>query len=144
MTTTSTNSNDFEDSFRGLKVLITGHTGFTGSWLSLWLHECGAKVYGIALPPETDPNLYGAAAITDVIDHQITDIRHFSELNKALDVVSPEIVFHLAAQPLVRRSYEKPLETFEINVMGTINVLEACRLNSSVKAVVSITTDKVY
>jgi len=126
-------------------VLITGHTGFKGSWLTLWLNRLGAKVSGISLPPVTAPNLFQLAAIeTRNKPSQFCDIRHIEQLKDRIWDVKPEIVFHLAAQPLVRASYRDPLDTFNTNVMGTANLLEALRGIESVKSVVMITTDKVY
>ena len=129
-------------SYSNRRVLITGHTGFKGSWLALWLTELQAVVTGLALAPATQPNHW------DLLDLQIQDIRgdirDTSTVRQAFDASRPEIVFHLAAQPLVRRSYREPLETWSTNVMGTANVLEACRQSESVKAVVVITTDKCY
>lgn len=132
----------FEDIYRGRRVLLTGHTGFKGSWLSAWLNEMGAEVIGFALPPYGSPNhwsLLGPTA-TDIRG----DIRDFPVLQAAFEQAQPEIVFHLAAQALVRRSYRDPLESWSTNVMGTANVLELCRRTPSVRAVVVITTDKVY
>lgn len=128
--------------YKGRNVFVTGHTGFKGSWLCLWLKELGANVTGYSLPPPTDPNhfalLYlGMVSITG-------DIRDFGKLKQAIQRCQPEIAFHLAAQPLVRYSYKNPVETFETNVIGTVNVLEACRQTESVKAIVNITSDKCY
>jgi CDP-glucose 4,6-dehydratase len=123
-------------------VLITGHTGFKGSWLALWLTELNAVVTGLALSPNTQPNHWG---LLDLKIQDIRgDIRDSSTVFAAFDSSRPEIVFHLAAQPLVRRSYREPLETWSTNVMGTANVLEACRRSESVRAVVIVTTDKCY
>jgi len=128
--------------YSGRRVLVTGHTGFKGSWLSLWLTRLGAKVIGYALDPPTQPNHFELLKLP--IISIIGDIRDRDNLFKTFAAHSPEIVFHLAAQPLVRRSYANPAETFETNVMGTINVLEACRNKPSVKAIVNITSDKCY
>lgn len=133
----------FADSYRGKKVLITGHTGFKGSWLSLWLSELGADVYGYALPPERGVTSH-FSRLALPIQSELADIRDFAHLKKVADNVMPEIVFHLAAQPLVLESYRDPVTTWQTNVIGTVNLLEACRQVSSVKAVVVITTDKCY
>ena len=134
--------NQFADIYRGKRVLLTGHTGFKGSWLSLWLHELGAEVTGVALPPETQPNHWGLLNLP--IDERRLDIRDISALRQVFNDTQPEIVFHLAAQALVGRSYLDPVETWATNVMGTAHVLEACRQQPSVRAVVAITTDKCY
>lgn len=134
--------NLFGGQFRGRRVLLTGHTGFKGSWLALWLNELGAEVTGIALPPETAPNHWDLLGLA--IDDRRLDIRDADALQRAVCESLPEIVFHLAAQPLVRRSYRAPLETWSTNVMGTANVLEACRQTPSVRAIVVVTTDKCY
>jgi CDP-glucose 4,6-dehydratase len=134
--------NQFSGCYRARKVLITGHTGFKGSWLALWLHELGANVTGLALNPETDPNHWSLLNLP-IVDERC-DIRNSSEVERVMAAVQPEIVFHLAAQPLVRRSYRSPLDTWSTNVMGTANVLEAVRSQSSVRAVVVVTTDKCY
>lgn len=132
----------FSDIYRGARVVITGHTGFKGSWLALWLHELGAEVTGIALSPETQPNHWDLLGLA-INEHRL-DIRDHEALKRAFLATRPEIVFHLAAQPLVRRSYREPLETWATNVMGTANVFEACRQTPSVRAIVAITTDKCY
>lgn len=132
----------FGDTFRNKRVLVTGHTGFKGSWLALWLNEIGADVTGLALPPEAEPNHWNLLNMP-INDHHL-DIRDFAELQRVFNNAQPEIVFHLAAQPLVRRSYRDPIQTWSTNVMGTANVLEACRKTLSVRAVVVITTDKCY
>lgn len=132
----------FADIYRGKRVLITGHTGFKGSWLALWLKELGADITGIALPPESRPNHWDLLRLT-THDH-LVDIRDPEAVKRVFLTTKPEIVFHLAAQPLVRRSYREPLATWSTNVMGTTHVLEACRLTSSVRAIVAITTDKCY
>ncbi len=132
----------FSDCYRGRRVLITGHTGFKGSWLALWLHDLGANVTGVALDPETAPNHLSLLGLP-IFDERC-DIRNSSDIERVIAAAQPEIVFHLAAQPLVRRSYRLPLDTWSTNVMGTANVLEAVRSQSSVRAVVVVTTDKCY
>lgn len=132
----------FAGQYHGRRVLVTGHTGFKGSWLALWLSELGADVTGIALSPHTDPNHWDLLAL-DMAEHRI-DIRDGDAVYGVLTHVQPEIVFHLAAQALVRRSYRDPLETWSTNVIGTANVLEACRQTPSVRAVVVVTSDKCY
>ncbi|QIR16120.1 CDP-glucose 4,6-dehydratase [Shewanella aestuarii] len=134
----------FNDFFRGRKVLITGHTGFKGSWLTLWLHRLGADITGISLLPQTQPNLFSLLNIESLCQHHVCDIRDQPALATLINKVKPEIVFHLAAQPLVRASYREPIETFSTNVMGTANLLEALRSSATVKSVVMVTTDKVY
>lgn len=135
----------FDNFYKGKKVLITGHTGFKGSWLSIWLHELGAEVVGVALDPSSDKDNFVLSDIGSKIKADIrTDIR-FAQKSKEIFIrYQPEIVFHLAAQPLVRLSYEQPVETYEANVMGTIHVMEAIRVTRSVKVAVMITTDKCY
>ncbi|MBF0414797.1 MAG: CDP-glucose 4,6-dehydratase [Magnetococcales bacterium] len=132
----------FADIYRGKRVLVTGHTGFKGSWLTLWLHELGAEVTGVSLSPDTQPNHWNLLQLP-IDDHRL-DIRDINALKQVIKEKPPEIVFHLAAQPLVRRSYRDPLETWSTNVMGTVNILEACRQTSEVRAIVAITTDKCY
>jgi CDP-glucose 4,6-dehydratase len=134
----------FDNFYKNKKVLITGHTGFKGSWLSLWLNQLGAQVYGYALEPNTDPNLFELAGIDDITTSTIADIRDSKSLQAAMADAKPEIVIHMAAQPLVRESYLNPVETYEINVMGTVNVLEAVKQCDSVRAVINVTTDKCY
>lgn len=134
----------FNDIYRGKRVLITGHTGFKGSWLSLLLNELGADLYGFALEPPTSPSLYKEAKIDELVTSYIGDVRDLDYLTKVIQEVQPEIVFHMAAQPLVRESYKIPVETYSTNVMGTVHLLEACRSTSSVKAIVNVTTDKCY
>ncbi len=132
------------DFWQGKRVLLTGHTGFKGAWLALWLHRLGAQVVGFSLTPETTPSLFNLARIDELIDSRIGDIRNAGVLAELVCDVRPEIVFHLAAQALVRRSYRDPLLTFETNVQGTANLLEAVRSTDAAKVVVAITTDKVY
>jgi CDP-glucose 4,6-dehydratase len=128
----------------GKRVLITGHTGFKGAWLALWLDRLGAKVVGIGLPPATAPSMASLAGIDELIDGRVTDIRDAGELMRQVRSASPEIILHLAAQALVRTSYSEPLLTFGTNVQGTANLLEAVRSTDTVRVVVAITTDKVY
>jgi CDP-glucose 4,6-dehydratase len=130
--------------WRGKRVLLTGHTGFKGSWLTLWLSRLGAKITGISLHPNTDPNLFQLANISQLCSNHFCDVRDAQKLAKLIKHAQPEVVFHLAAQPLVRESYLIPLETFSTNVMGTANVLDALRGLDSVLAAVMVTTDKVY
>jgi CDP-glucose 4,6-dehydratase len=132
------------DFWKNKRVLITGHTGFKGSWLSFWLNGLGAEVCGYSLSPETNPNLFENLKLESLINSTIGDIRDLRNFNKIIAEFQPEIVFHLAAQPLVRRSYREPIDTYTTNVIGTINILEAIRSVDSVKAAVMITTDKVY
>jgi len=134
----------FYSSYFQKKILITGHTGFKGSWLTLWLNELGADVVGYSLPPNTEPSLYHVINLQDKCKSVFGDIRDREQLKKVFKDEKPEIVFHLAAQPLVRLSYHEPVETYETNVIGTLNVLEAARNCPSVKAFVNITTDKCY
>jgi CDP-glucose 4,6-dehydratase len=126
------------------RVLITGHTGFKGGWLSLDIASRGAKIVGVALEPATDPNLFTSARIGSFVQSQIVDVRNFDSLLEVIREAKPEIVFHLAAQPLVRRSYSQPLETFDTNVMGTANLLEAVRCVGSARVIIIVTTDKCY
>lgn len=131
--------------WKGKSVFITGHTGFKGSWLALWLSSLGANVHGYSLTPPTNPNLFSLIAVEPLLtSHTIGDVRDYENLSKKLKQSQAEIVFHMAAQPLVRRSYADPIETYSTNVMGTVNVLESVRHSESVKAVVNITTDKCY
>jgi CDP-glucose 4,6-dehydratase len=128
----------------GKRVLLTGHTGFKGAWLALWLDRLGAKVIGISLPPATTPSMAGLAGIDQVVEGHILDIRDTDRLMDQVRSASPDVVLHLAAQALVRTSYREPLLTFGTNVQGTANVLEAVRAAGTVRVVVAITTDKVY
>jgi CDP-glucose 4,6-dehydratase len=134
----------FEAALSGQRVFVTGHTGFTGGWLSLWLHSIGCTVTGLALAPNTEPNLFTGADISRCVRSEIGDIRSFGVVEKVMQEARPTIVFHLAAQPLVSQSFVHPIDTFATNVMGTAHVLEAARLSDSVKAIVCVTTDKVY
>ena len=135
----------FNNFYKGKRVLVTGHTGFKGSWLSIWLHELGAEVIGIGLDPFTERDNYVLSGIGNKIKADIrADIRDGERMKEIFSEYQPEIVFHLAAQPLVRLSYDKPVETYETNVMGTINIMEAIRSTDSVKVAVMITTDKCY
>ena len=135
----------FNGFFRGRRVLVTGHTGFKGSWLSIWLHELGAEVVGVGLDPFSERDNFVLSGIGNKIMADIrADIRDLNKMKELFALYQPEIVFHLAAQPLVRLSYEIPVETYEINVMGTINIMEAIRATQSVKVGVMITTDKCY
>ena len=134
-----------DDSFwRGRRVFLTGHTGFKGGWLALWLQERGARVTGFALPPSTKDNLFTVAGVAEQMTSQVGDVRDFKTVAAAVQIADPEIVFHLAAQPLVAEGYRDPLTTFSTNILGTANVLESLRLVSAVKAVVVITSDKCY
>ncbi len=134
--------NGFGGIYNGRRVLLTGHTGFKGVWLSAWLTALGAHVTGLALAPETTPNHFDL--LKPDVDSHIQDVRDTEKTTVRVKSAAPEIVFHLAAQPLVRRSYRDPLETLSTNIMGTAHVLEACRQTPSVKAIVVITTDKCY
>ena len=126
------------------RVLLTGHTGFKGAWLALILSRMGAKVTGISLPPSTTPNLFTLANVDQLVDSHFIDIRDAKSLFKVVSQVKPEIVLHLAAQALVRVGYKDPLTTFEINIIGTANILDALRGIDFARVVVAITTDKVY
>jgi len=126
------------------RVYLTGHTGFKGSWLSLWLSSMGAEVKGYALKPETIPNLFEVANVSEKIQSEIGDIRDLVQLRTSMQDFNPDILIHMAAQPLVRLSYKEPVDTYDTNVMGTVKVLEAARSCSNLKAIVSVTTDKCY
>ena len=130
--------------YKGKRVFITGHTGFKGTWLSRMLVKAGALVTGYSLQAPTNPNLFGLAGLEDKMDSVIGDVRDFKQLKEAFDLSQPEIVFHLAAQPIVRDGYKEPRYTYETNVMGTVNLLECVRLNGHVRSVLNVTTDKVY
>ncbi|HEX8057864.1 MAG TPA: CDP-glucose 4,6-dehydratase [Novosphingobium sp.] len=129
--------------WRGRRVFLTGHTGFKGSWLALWLTRMGAEVTGFALPAES-PSLFEQARVGDLVHHVEGDIRDLAAVEVAMAAARPEVVFHLAAQPLVRLSYATPVETFATNVQGTVHVLDACRRMPDLKAIVCITSDKCY
>ena len=132
----------FDSIYKGKKVLLTGHTGFKGSWLAVWLKMLGAEVCGAALETDTDPAHWDLLKLD--MRSVICDIRSREKLMQIFAEFQPEIVFHLAAQPIVLRSYEIPAETFETNVIGTVNILECCRNTPSVRAVVAVTSDKCY
>ena len=133
-----------QEFWRGRRVVLTGHTGFKGSWLAIYLHRLGAYVTGIALAPETQPSLFAAAGVERFVEHHVCDIRDQKKLTALIHAAQPDIVFHLAAQALVRRSYKQPVETFATNIQGTVHVLDALRGLGSVKAAIMVTTDKVY
>lgn len=141
-------STTFRSAFGGRRVLVTGHTGFKGSWLSLWLHELGAKVFGYALDPSSTPSMFELARIGEILDDVRADIRDLDRLSARVAEAAPELVFHLAAQPIVRASYDDPVGTMGTNVMGTVHVLEAVRRYANACGrpchVVIVTTDKVY
>ncbi|WP_242185158.1 CDP-glucose 4,6-dehydratase [Sphingomonas sp. CARO-RG-8B-R24-01] len=128
----------------GRRVLVTGHTGFKGSWLTLMLQALGAKVHGLALDPPTAPSMFDLLGLASVCDHRVGDIRDLATVEAAFAAVDPEIVIHMAAQPLVRLSYDDPVGTYATNVMGTVHVLDACRRAPNLRAAVMITTDKCY
>ena len=130
--------------YKGKRVLVTGHTGFKGSWLCRILTLAGASVTGYALKPPTSPSMFHIIGLEDVMEHIEGDVRDFEHLKRVFEQVQPEIVFHLAAQPIVRDSYKEPVYTYETNVMGTVHVLECIRQNPCVKSFVNVTTDKVY
>ena len=131
--------------WRGKRVFLTGHTGFKGGWLALWLADMGAEVHGYALSPPTEPNLYTVLNLqARMASSTIADVRHLPSLTQAMQLAEPDVVLHLAAQPLVRYSYVAPVETYAVNVMGVVNLLESVRQTPSVRAVVNVTTDKCY
>lgn len=134
----------FADTYRGKRVLLTGHTGFKGAWLAEWLLSLGAEVTGLALPAPTEPAIFDQLALAGRLHHRIGDIRDLPTVRAAVEAARPDFVFHLAAQPLVRLSYEQPVETYATNVLGTVHVLEAVRLARCPCTVVAITTDKSY
>jgi CDP-glucose 4,6-dehydratase len=130
--------------WRGKRVLLTGHTGFKGAWLALWLHEMGARVTGLALPPASEPSLFALARIDGLLDSHLADVRDAAAVRALVQQAQPDIVLHMAAQALVRPSYEQPLDTLATNVMGTAHVLDALRAVGSARVAVVVTTDKVY
>lgn len=132
----------FKNIYQNKKILVTGHTGFKGSWLVKWFEMLGSEIYGISLAPNIQPNHFSLVQ-SDVVSH-ILDIREAEKLSKTMGAINPDIIFHLAAQPLVRESYQYPLETLQTNIMGTANLLNACRYLDNLKAIVIITTDKCY
>lgn len=134
----------FSNAYKGKRVLLTGHTGFKGSWLAEWLLALGAEVTGFAQPPSTQPSLFDQLGLAGRLRHVVGDVRDLVAVSKVFQETNPDCVFHLAAQPLVRLSYEQPVETYATNVMGTVNVLEAVRLSARPCVVVAITTDKCY
>lgn len=132
------------DFWKNKRILITGHTGFKGSWLSFWLNDMGARLKGIALPPDSEPDLYSVLSLENIIESKFGDIRDKDFVNREISVFGPEIIIHLAAQAIVRRSYIDPLETFETNVLGTANILNSARNLENLRAFVSVTSDKCY
>jgi len=134
----------FNNAFHGKRVLVTGHTGFKGSWLCEWLLMLGAKVTGYSLPPPTNPALFDQLGLADRLDHRLGDVRDAKAIRMLMDEIQPDFVFHLAAQPLVRFSYAEPVQTYATNVMGTVNLLEAVRIMDRPCVIVAITTDKCY
>ncbi len=130
--------------WQGRRVFLTGHTGFKGSWLALWLNKLGAKVRGYALDPCTEPNMFNLASVAAVVDDIRGDVRDYAKLDASMTEFDPEVVFHLAAQPIVRRSYADTVGTYGTNVMGTVHLTESIRKTPSVRAVVCVTTDKCY
>lgn len=130
--------------WQGKRVLMTGHTGFKGGWLSLWLQSMGVELRGVALTPPTTPALFDVARVAQGMDHRVADIRDYDTIRALVSEFKPEILIHMAAQPLVRLSYQQPIETYATNVMGTVHVLEAARHAGSVRTIVNITTDKCY
>ena len=134
----------FKDVYCGKRVLVIGDTGFKGSWLSLWLHNMGADVVGYALPPELDENHFNVIGLDKFIHHIDGDIRDFTALKRVFDDFQPEFLFHLAAQAIVKFSYEDPKLTFDTNVGGSVNILETVRLTPSLRSVIYVTSDKCY
>ena len=132
------------DMFKGKRVMVTGHTGFKGTWLSFLLKELGSEVLGYALPPQSDPSHFLLLGLQDKINHLEGDIRNINDLIGAIQSFKPEIVFHLAAQALVKKSYSNPAQTFDVNVMGSTNVLDAVRQCDSVRSLIYVTSDKCY
>lgn len=130
--------------WNGRRVFVTGHTGFKGTWLCSWLLAMGASVSGFALAPDTEPNMFEAVAMAGRVGHRIADIRNMDAVSEAIAQFCPDVIFHLAAQPLVRESYRDPIGTYATNVMGTVHLLEAARNSSSLRAIVVVSTDKCY
>ena len=130
--------------WKNKKIFVTGHNGFKGSWLSLWLYELGTKIFGYSLKPATQPNLYSILNLDNKINSENGDIRDYNKLNEKISIVKPEILIHMAAQPLVRDSYLDPVYTYETNIMGTVNVLDIARKTDSIKSILVITSDKCY
>jgi CDP-glucose 4,6-dehydratase len=130
--------------YKGKRVLLTGHTGFKGAWLAEWLLQLGAEVTGLALPPATEPSLFNQLALAKRLNHRVGDIRDLPTVRQAVEAARPDFVFHLAAQPLVRLSYDQPVETYATNVLGTVHLLEAIRLAKQPCTIVAVTTDKCY
>ncbi|SDD41347.1 CDP-glucose 4,6-dehydratase [Paracoccus isoporae] len=137
-------SSGFGGIFAGRRVLLTGHTGFKGGWLALWLHALGAELRAVSLPPETSPSLFDLAGVADLCDSRFADINDAAALRAAVAGFAPELIVHMAAQAIVRDSYDTPVETFATNVVGTANVLEIARQSASVRGVVVVTSDKCY
>ncbi|ABS64956.1 CDP-glucose 4,6-dehydratase [Parvibaculum lavamentivorans DS-1] len=133
-----------KDFWRGKRVLLTGHTGFKGSWAALWLSRLGADVTGFALEPDAEPNLFALARVGEAVHSHIGDLRDVEAVRRVVADADPQIVIHMAAQPLVRRSYADPVETFAVNVMGTVNLLQTLRTVNALQTVLVVTTDKVY
>lgn len=138
------NKSMFKNIYKNKNVLVTGHTGFKGSWLTIWLSQLGANVIGYSNEIPTNPSHFSALKLDQKMNHNIGDIRDFDNLKDVFDLYKPEIVFHLAAQPLVRKSYKEPLQTIEVNTMGVVNVLEIARVSDYVKSIVIVTSDKCY
>jgi CDP-glucose 4,6-dehydratase len=130
--------------WRGKRVLVTGDSGFKGSWLTLWLNELGAEIHGVSLPPDQRPNLYSLAKVRKISKTHFVDIRQASQVRKVIGKIKPQIIFHLAAQPIVRVGYTEAKKTWETNLNGTIHLLEAARKLPSLKVIIVVTTDKVY
>lgn len=137
-------SRGFKEIYHGKRVLVTGHTGFKGSWLCVWLRELGAQVIGYALEPYTNRDNFVLTGLQNKITHIVGDVKDYQKLKKIFDEYQPEFVFHLAAQTIVRESYTSPKETYDVNVGGTVNVLECCRLTDSVRVIINVTSDKCY